>query len=124
MDSHSRKEKVYTDLKKKTYIHEDCIINTLKSIGIDDKYRELLNYRVRFKYVRKRLHLAFDYQCVSDFDESYAELKKEKLQTKVDIINYYRIHNKLFDLSYRSLRKVRVCIRRFISGVKIKKKRG
>lgn len=105
-NSHSRKEKNYLENKNKTYIHEDCLINTIDRICMSDEKRKNLYYRIKLKYVRRRLKLAFEFNNLSDLNESYSLLKDENMVERSDEIIYKRGMSKIYDMYYRCLNAV------------------
>ena len=113
--SHSRKEKEYEDNIRKTYIHEDCLDNTIKNIDMPDKEKEDVYSRIEIKYIRKRMNIAKSFNKKDDANIYFEELKKKDAVQKADIILhrcnnyagfrvYYRLKNKIKSISKRILK--------------------
>lgn len=102
-NSHSRKEKSYEDNIKKTWLHEDCLQNTLNRIAMDSRERKRLGERIRLKYLRKRMDIAYQYKKKRDLEDCYWELEAESAVNHADRALYARAHFRLYDLFYKAV---------------------
>lgn len=76
--SHSRGQyKGYKDIIKKYEAYENTIIETLKRInGMPTQVREKYTLRIKTKYCKERLLLAFKYHEKAAFNQCYSELER------------------------------------------------
>ena len=92
-NSHSRQEHTKEELLRKTYIHEDCLINTLISLNPDNKscYLNIVN----IKYARKRLKLGYKFKDKELLKINYNKLRELNSRTLKDKIYYYCSKHKI-----------------------------
>lgn len=87
-DSHSRREKDYTALLKKTYGHEDLLKTVVNEMQISE--RDYYQNIIKIKYIKKRLLLACQFREIDFLKQQYALLKNCNaldFQSKI----YYRM---------------------------------
>lgn len=81
--SHSHSvTKQYDDFAKRHLLHKEILENTFDTIGIKEKYQNVINY----KCYRQMLNLAFRYKKKKDFMAYYKEVKKLKKITFKDFV--------------------------------------
>ncbi len=105
--SHSRREKEYEDNIKKTYTHEDCLVNTIKTIDMPKAEKEKLYHDIGIKYIRKRMNIAKQFLKKSDVNSFFSELKNQNCILKDDVITYRRINSPTYDFIYRLILKAK-----------------
>ena len=101
-NSHSRKEKSYEENIKKTFIHEDCLQNTLNRIAMESGDRKRLYERISLKYLRKRMDIAYQHKKKRDLEDCYLKLKAVSAVNHADRALYTRAHFRLYDLVYKA----------------------
>lgn len=110
--SHSRKEKEYEDNIRKTYIHEDCLDNTIKGIDMPDIEKENLYSLIEIKYIRKRMNIAKNFDRKNDVNIYFEELRKKGALNKADVIVHRCINYTGFKLYYRLKDKIKSILKR------------
>lgn len=117
-NSHSRKEKSYAENIEKTYMHEDCLLNTLKRIKMDSEERKRLYDRIRLKYLRKRMNIAYWYKEKPALEVCYRELETVSALTHADRALHARANCRLYELFHKALILIGDCMRKGIWYVK------
>lgn len=106
-NSHSRKEKNYSSNIKKTYIHEDCLVQTINKIKLDSKEKERLLFEVKIKYIRKRLNISYQYDELKKCKEYYDELQLINAATANDSKIIFFAHHRFCKKIYIFLHKAK-----------------
>lgn len=114
--SHSRKEKDYEDNVRKTYIHNDCIDNTIKSIDMPEKEKEDLYSKIETEYIRKRMNIAIKFVKKDDANKYFEQLKEKGAACKMDIIKYRSFNNRGYKLYYWLNNKIKSMLKRIFNN--------
>ena len=116
-NSHSRKEKKYSENIKKTYIHEDCLFNVIQTIEMSETERNDLYYRIKIKYIRRRLQIAQNFFECDEANKYYNELKsKNELTEQVNII-LKRANSRVYNFIFIFLLKLKIITKRILKYV-------
>ena len=116
-NSHSRKEKKYSENIKKTYIHEDCLFNVIQTIEMSETERNDLYYRIKIKYIRRRLQIAQNFFECDEANKYYNELKSKNELTEQDNIILKRANSRVYNFIFIFLLKLKIITKRILKYV-------
>lgn len=109
-NSHSHSKIEYKKMLERCDEHEDILINTIKSIPMDQDENEKCLAIIKEKYIRKKMYIASGFNDKELVNNQYKILKKNNLNKRNDLLEYLRCKNIIFRISIEGLKKVKRCL--------------
>ena len=94
-NSHSHNINGLEDLLKKSYEHEDILVNTINRINMNKSEKTYYLELIEEKYIRKRMNLGYQYKRKDLVKKNYKLLCKKKIVQVVMLVIIYVLQNLL-----------------------------